>query len=1285
MCSDQSIVAEAAVFLDLFESASVAYHELDREGLIRRVNHSQCAMLGYEAQEMLGRPVWEFIAEADRAASREAIGLRLSGGEPLATAQRRFLRRDGRELWLEIHAALVRNAAGETAGICAVLLDITERKEADAELQAQFGRFRTIVENTDAGYFRIGMDGCYQDMNPAWLRMYGFTSREEAIGLHWSAVQVSEDTAKAEDIVAAVLRGGSIQNGEFSRLRRDGTVGYHGFSASPVFDGGQVAGIEGFLVDLSEQKEAERERRHSEQRYRSLFDSMHEGIALHKLTRSGGVADNYSLLEANRRYEDVLGMKREQVVNRLATEVYGTPDPPYLKEYAAVVEAGSACQFETYFPPMDKHFVVSVAPMGDDCFATIFFDVTEQKRAQQAVRQASESAAKADAHYHLMFNSVSDAVFVHRFGADGLPGHCLEVNDNACHHLGYTREELLRMGPFDIDAPEEHSDIAVRAQRLLADGHLMWEGTHVAKDGRRIPVEVNTRLVDLDGSRSIISSVRDISARKDAEKKYRDVFDGAFEGIYRTSVEGRSLDANPALARMLGYDSVRDYLSVMTDSAHQVWANPAGRSHFLEILQQQESVRGYECQLKSKDGSAIWVSLNSRRVCGGDGQILYNEGFIEDITARKKAEYELRVSEARFRTLTEGAPVAISMSRDGRVVYANPAYLRMFGFQGTEELDGIPTSEMFAPQCREEVTEHAKRREQGLPVPRDYEAIGRRSDGSEFPVMASVMGMQFVEGPALVAFITDLTGAKRAEAERMRLEQQFQQAQKLESIGRLAGGVAHDFNNLLTVINGYGGLLLREYKKGDPSREWVEEICHAGQRAVSLTGQLLAFSRKQMGEPRPVFLDSLVAESKAMLQRLIGEDIELVTESGPSGWAVMADPGQMHQVLMNLVVNARDAMPRGGTVTIRTANVEAGEIDAARGPGIAPGRHVSLRVSDTGVGIAKEIQHRIFDPFFTTKVEGAGTGLGLLTVYGIIRQFGGSIAVTSELDRGTTFEIHLPRLAETTAAGARAASETAPARGTETVLVVEDQDPVRNLAVTVLKEQGYRVLDAARGRDALLAAERHTGPIHLLLTDVVMPHMSGKELADRLKPLRPEMKVLYMSGYAAGVITRRERLESDAAYLAKPFAPDVLAIKVREVLGPPPPAATILVVDDEDSVRDFFQQVLVRAGYEVVSARNGVEALHRFRERRFDLVLTDLVMPEKEGIEIIRNSAQGAAGFKSRGGFGRVWRRIPGSGATFGRARHPAEAGFAGSVARRGPRCAVGRRHTKGPWPQPAR
>jgi PAS domain S-box-containing protein len=1217
MGSDQSIAAEDPVYLDLFDNAPVAYHELDRGGLIRRVNHAHCALLGYQAHEMLGRPVWEFIAEADRAASREAISLGLSGGEPLATAQRRFLRRDGRELWLEIHASLVRNAAGETAGIRAVLVEITGRKAADAKLQAQSERFRTIVENTDAGYFRIGTDGCYQDVNPAWLRMYGFTSREEAIGLHWSAVQVPEDAAKAEDIVAAVLRGGSIRNGEFSRLRRDGSIGYHGFSANPVLDGGRVVGIEGFLVDLSEQKEAERERRNSERRYRSLFDSMHEGVALHKLTRSGGVADNYILLEVNRRYEDVLGIKREQVVNRLATEVYGTGEPPYLKEYAAVVDSGSSFQFETYFPPMDKHFVVSAAPMGDERFATIFFDVTEQKRVQQAIRQASESVAKAESHYHLMFHSVSDAVFVHRFGADGLPGCYLEVNDNACRHLGYTREELLRLGPFDIDAPEEYSGVTVRAQRLRADGHLLWEGTHVAKDGRRIPVEVNTRLVDLDGSPAIISSVRDISARKDAEKRYRDIFDGALEGIYRISVEGRALEANPAMARMLGYDSANEVTSTVTDWTHQVWADPAERSDFMELLERQESVRGYECQFKRKDGSVIWVSLNSRRVCGADGQILYNEGFIEDITARKKAEYELRASEARFRTLTEGAPVAISMSRDGRVVFANPAYLRMFGFQGAEELDGIPTIELFAPQCREEYEQRAKRREQGLPVPGDFEATGRRADGSEFPMRLTVQAMQFVEGPALVAFITDLTGSRRAEAERMQLEQQFQQAQKLESIGRLAGGVAHDFNNLLTVINGYAGLLLPEYKKGDPSREWVEEICHAGQRAVSLTGQLLAFSRKQMVERRPVFLHSLVAENKAMLQRLIGEDIELVTQSDPSGWPVMADAGQMHQVLMNLVVNARDAMPHGGTVTIRTANVEAGAIDAAGLPGIAPGPYVSLRVSDTGVGIAKEIQQRIFDPFFTTKVEGEGTGLGLSTVYGIVRQFGGSIAVNSEPDRGTTFEIHLPRLEETAAVGARAASETVPARGTETVLVVEDQDPVRNLAVAVLKKHGYRVLDAAQGSAALLVAERHTGPIHLLLTDVVMPHMSGKELADRLKPLRPEMKVLYMSGYAADVIARRERLESDAAYLAKPFAPDVLAMKVREVLGAPPLAATILVVDDEESVRDFFAQVLVRTGYEVVAARNGAEALDKFRERRFDLVLTDLVMPEKEGIEMI--------------------------------------------------------------------
>ena len=1209
---DQPVVPEDPVFRDLFDSAPVAYHELDRDGVIRRVNHTECTLLGYEADEMLGRPVWEFVAEADRAASREAIGRRLSGDELTTPVERRFVRRDGRELWLAVHATLTRNAAGETTGIRAIQLDITGRKESEARLQAQDERFQTIVSHTDAGYFRIGLDGRYEDVNPAWLRMHGFASGEEAIGLHYSAVQVPEDVAKADEVVAAVLRGESIKSGEFRRLRRDGSVGYHSFSANPVLDGDRLIGSEGFLVDFSEQKRAEWEGRHSERRFRSLFDSMDEGVAVHRLIRSGGVADNYILLEVNRRYEAVVGMKRECVVNKVATEVYGTQDPPYLKEYAAVVESGSPFQFETYFPPMEKHFVISAAPMGDDCFATIFFDITEQKRTQEAIRRANETAAKAEAHYHLMFNSVSDAVFVHRLGADGLPDHYLEVNDSACRYLGYTREELLGMGPLETDAPEEHADIAVKARKLLADGCLIWEGWHVAKDGRRIPVEVNTHLVDLDGLPTIISSVRDISDRREAERRYRDIFDGALEGIYQTSVEGKAITANPAHAKMLGYDSVREYLSEMTDSAHQLWVTPAARAEFLKLLEQQESVRGYECQLKRKDGSAIWVSFSGRKVCGSDGRILCNEGFIEDITARKKAEQELQASEARFRALTEGAPVAISMSRNGRIVYANPAYI-----QKAEELSGVSTIDLFAPRSREEFQERAQRREQGLPVSQDFEAVGRRADGSEFPMRLAVRAMQFVEGPALVAFITDLTASRRAEAERLQLEQQFQQAQKLESIGRLAGGVAHDFNNLLTVINGYGDLLLGEYQKEDPARKWVEEICRAGERAVNLTSQLLAFSRKQMVQPRPVYPHKLVAENHAMLQRLIGEDIELVAQSDPSGWPVMADPNQMHQVLMNLAVNARDAMPGGGTLSIRTANVEADETYAAGFPGIALGQYVLLRVSDTGVGIAKEIQHRIFDPFFTTKAEGEGTGLGLSTVYGIVRQVGGSIAVRSETGCGTTFEIHLPRLEEAVVTGASVAGGTAPARGSETVLVVEDQDPVRSLTVTILKEHGYRVLDAAQGSDALLVVERYAGPIHLLLTDVVMPHMSGKELADRLKPLRPEMKVLYMSGYTADVIGRRERVESDAPYLAKPFAPEALAAKVREVLGLPRLTASILVADDEASVRDFFRQVLAGAGHEVVVARDGAEALKKFRERRFDLVLTDLVMPEKEGIEII--------------------------------------------------------------------
>ncbi len=709
------------------------------------------------------------------------------------------------------------------------------------------------------------------------------------------------------------------------------------------------------------------------------------------------------------------------------------------------------------------------------------------------------------------------------------------------------------------------------------------------------------------------TEVRAEHSRKTAAD-YRAIFEGALEGILRATLDGRILAANPAMLRMLGFEDESDIKRV---SAYELWLHPEDRSRFLRQVEEQKTVRDYEGLLRRKDGTIVKVSLAGRKVIGSDGQTVYYDGFFQDISARKQAEERLHASENKFKMafMTGTDASSISTLKEGKILEVNDRFSEVFGYS-REDACGKTSSELgwYAEDDRDRLISELKR--QGHVE--EMEFHGRVKNGELRYMLVSASLLQSDHGELILCVIRDITEQKRAAAEKAKLEEQFRQAQKLESIGRMAGGIAHDFNNQLTVINGYGDLLLRACKKGDPLLEWIEEIRNAGERASKLVRQLLIFSRKQSLEPRSMRLEALIGENRSMLQRFLGEDVQLVVESEPAGWLVMADPGQLHQVLMNLTVNARDAMPRGGTLTIRTANVVVSQAGIGVHPKVAPGQYVVLGVSDTGAGIAKEIQERIFEPFFTTKQEGEGTGLGLSTVYGIVRQLGGAINVQSEPGSGASFEIYLPRLeAEVGVDTPQPATQTASPGGFETILVVEDQAPVRNLMVLALKEAGYHVLESANGTEALLLAEQHSGPIHLLLTDVIMPHMTGKEVANRLRPSRHEMKVLYVSGYAADTLTRRGLGEPDWEFIGKPFAPDQLTGKVREILGPSRPSAAILVVDDDASVRGLFEHVLSEAGYEVVVACDGCEALVKVRERGFNLLLTDLVMPEREGLELI--------------------------------------------------------------------
>ena len=519
------------------------------------------------------------------------------------------------------------------------------------------------------------------------------------------------------------------------------------------------------------------------------------------------------------------------------------------------------------------------------------------------------------------------------------------------------------------------------------------------------------------------------------------------------------------------------------------------------------------------------------------------------MTDRKQTEEALRKSEQRFKELYDNAPVGyFEYDAQGRITSINRTELEMLGY-AFEEMIGQPVWKFIVEE--EIVRQQILAKLAGtMPPARGLERTYRRKDGTTFPGIVEDRLILDSEGKikGIRATIQDITERKQAEDKMTALQDQLRQSQKMEAIGRLAGGIAHDFNNILTVIKGYSQLSLTEMKKEDPFRENIEEIKKAADRAADLTRQLLAFSRRQVMEMKVLDLNDLLRNLDKMLGRVIGEDIELATILEESLGRVKTDPGQIEQVIMNLAVNARDAMPKGGKLTIETANVDLDQAYARAHVAVKPGPYVMISASDTGVGMPPEMRDRIFEPFFTTKEKGKGTGLGLSTVYGIVKQSGGNIWVYSEPEKGTTFKIYLPRVDEPfEELKEKLVKEELP-RGNETILIVEDEEDVLKLAGRILSRQGYHVLEASSGEEALRICKKKKKPFHLLLTDVVMPQMSGRQLEEQLSRVCQDFKVLYMSGYTDNAITHHGILEKGLNYIQKPFAVDSLIRKVREVL-----------------------------------------------------------------------------------------------------------------------------------------
>jgi two-component system, cell cycle sensor histidine kinase and response regulator CckA len=732
-------------------------------------------------------------------------------------------------------------------------------------------------------------------------------------------------------------------------------------------------------------------------------------------------------------------------------------------------------------------------------------------------------------------------------------GRFIFCNKAFADMTGYSVDELLSLSEKDMIAKVHEEDRERTIERLRARGAgesvpARWEFRITGKDGAEIWLEVFSSPIEYNGRPAIQSAYMNVTERKmgenalrESEERFRLIAETIDEIFWIFDLDKSLMTyISPAFKRICGY-SFRRFADNPLSALESVHPDDRERTMAGFSLMKTGQQLDFETRIIRPDGSIRHLWNRGFPIADGTGRVQRYVGVAQDITAWRETEEKLKESTEYLNQIINclGDPIFVK-DRQHRLVVVNEAFCT---FSGTrrEEMLGKATDEYLPSALASFLWEQ----EEGV-FETGKESVGEENvpegEGKIRTVMAKKTLLTDKNGnKQIVGVLRDITSYKHLQA-------QFLQAQKMEAIGVLAGGIAHDFNNLLNVINGYCELILSSLSENDPLRKDIEQVGLAGQKATSLTSQLLAFSRKQILQPKIVDLNGVIGDMHSMLRRLVPENIDLVTVLQPQLGPINADPVQIQQVILNLVVNARDAIPKGGTLIIETADIDLEEQYVRNHPTVTSGRYVMLAISDSGLGMDEETKAHLFEPFFTTKEKGKGTGLGLSTVYGIVKQSNGYIWVYSEPGNGTTFKIYFPRMEHP---GARIAAEKkahSELRGSETVLVAEDESAVRDLACRILRGRGYTVFDAANGRNALAFAQKYSGKIHLVLTDVVMPGMSGRDLVDQLKSTRPGIKALYVSGYTDNAILHHGILDSGVAFLQKPFSVESLLHKMREVL-----------------------------------------------------------------------------------------------------------------------------------------
>ncbi len=1117
----------------------------DREGRFIFANSASAASSGNQPGDLVGKLGSEIRPQTDQAAKFHSDDLEvIKSGKPKFIAEEAITYPDGQVHFLQTTKIPFTPPGTNERAVLGVAVDITELRKAEEDVRASEARLRAFCTALPDVALLLDEDGRYVEVLTSADHLL-YKGSETLMGKTLPEVFPADQAAVFMDVIRRTLETGAVQIIEYAMQLEGGQTWFDGHVA-PVTAFKSAKRMVVFLArDITERKRAEAAIRESEKHFRSLFENMLSGYAHCRLIYENGEAVDYEYLAANEAFERVSGLK--DVVGKRVSEVvpgYCRDNPDSMAYFSGVAKSGKPTRWEHYLAALNRWFSFSTYCPAPGEFVVICENITERKRAEDTLRASEE-------RYRLLAENTEDFVVL-----NDTKGNNLFISPSFYRVTGWTPAENK---PDDWKARMHPDDLAVI--RKARDANLTCEPTTIehrvrCRDGSWLWVEARCKpICDSNGHvENLLVMSRDITRRKQvegelrgSEAEFRAMFETASIGIAQADLKtGQWVRVNQKMCAITGYTTDELLQKRVSEITH-----PDDRQRDWDAF--QRVVRGetpdyrIEKRYVRKNGTEAWVNVNMTVIRDAAGQPVRTMATIEDITERRRA----MESQARLVTAVEQSPETIVITdTNGMIVYANPAFERITGYTRAEALGQNPRVLKSGKHGEEFYREMWATLSAGQVW--SGHLVNKRKDGTLYEEDATISPVFDAAGK-----IINYVAVKRDVTAELRLESQFRQAQKMEVIGHLAAGVAHDFNNMLQAILGFTEILLGETAPETTQHADLLEIKKTSGRAADLTRQLLALGRKQNLDQRVTDVNKLIEEFNKMLHRVIGEDIKIEFDLAPDLDRVMADHGQLGQVLLNLAVNARDAMPRGGRLVFSTSCRTFSANDLAVHPGVGAGRFICTAVSDTGTGMSREILERLFEPFFTTKEPGKGTGLGLATSYGIVRQHGGWLDAYSELGQGSTFRLYLPVVERTPApleiepAAKPASAESLGGSGRH-ILFVEDEALIRSMIKRHLERNGYRVTLAASAGEAKRQFTLAAGNYDLVLTDVVLPDQNGIEMLQEFVARKPDLRVLISSGYTDNDKRWPVILERKWPFIGKPYSMSELLEALRRVFAGAP-------------------------------------------------------------------------------------------------------------------------------------